>query len=295
MESSHSRVAFSIAFVGLPVRGSFDDVGGVIVYAAKRPEASSVTVAIATSSLHTGSEHRDGHLKSSDFFDAKRFPTILFQSTGISRLGDKLVMHGRLRMHGVTRDLSFPFQESASSPILEPHGSTLIQFTASLRLARRDFGITGGSTYNDWFDNVRQASMGDSVDVILEVTGWDPDHDRSHRYDAALKTIARDGMPATIARIRRIHAATPDSLRDSEWEFDQIGQAFMQRGDYANAVEILGLNADIFPKSASAQAALARAYELAGKRDAAATYTSKALAIDPDAPRALELRRRLGR
>src|SRR4051812_17205828 len=102
IEASHSAVGFAIGFVGLPVRGTFDEVSGTIAYNPDRPEASTVTVAIATGSLHTGSEHRDGHLKSSDFFDARKYPVILFRSTGITRDSRGFWMHGNLRMHGVT-------------------------------------------------------------------------------------------------------------------------------------------------------------------------------------------------
>lgn len=294
IEAAHTTVGFSIGFVGMPVRGTFDNVGGTIVYASGRPDESAVTVSIPTSGIHTGSEHRDGHLKSSDFFDAAQYPTIVFQSTTIERRGSRLIMHGNLRMHGVTKEISFPFTEFRGSPVVEPHGSTLVQFSAALRLARKDFGILGGSKYNDWFDQVRQAAMADSVDINLEISAWDPDYDRNHRYDPALARIAKDGIGATTARIRELYRSAPDSLRNAEWEFAQIGKALVQRGNYRDAIEILAVTAEIFPKSSDAQASLARAYELSGDRDKAASHTRDALKLNPDAPRALELKRRLG-
>jgi polyisoprenoid-binding protein YceI len=294
IEASHSTVGFSIGFVGLPVRGTFDDVSGTVFYAPKRPETSGVTVVIQTSSIHTGSEHRDGHLKSSDFFDAAKFPVILFQSTRITRQGSRAMMHGNLTMHGVTREIAFIFTESPGSPVLEPHGTTLVEFSGALRIARKDFGILGGGKYNDWFDQIRQASMNDSVDITLEVTAWDPDYDRNHHYDLALARIAKDGIDATIARVREMYRANPDTLKNSEWEFTQIGKALLQRGSYNDAIKVLGVTGEIFPQSAAAQAALARAYELNGDRDSAVAHARRALALDPAAPRALELRRRLG-
>ena len=202
-------------------------------------------------------------------------------------------MHGNLRLHGTTKAISFPFLELKGSPIIEPHGSTLVQFAATLRLARKDFGIIGGSIYNNWFDGVRQAAMADSVDIHLDVSGWDPDYDRNHRYDGALVRIARDGVQATTANLREMYRATPDSLRNSEWELSQIGKALLQRGSYADAIAILTVTTEIFPKSADAQSSLARAYELQGDRNQAVTHTREALTLNPDAPRALELKRRL--
>jgi polyisoprenoid-binding protein YceI len=294
IESSHSQVGFSIGFVGLPVRGTFDGVDGTIVYVPGRPEASAVTVVIPTSGIHTGSEHRDNHLKSSDFFDAAQYPTIVFQSTRVERRGPQLIMHGNLRMHGVTKEISFPFNELKGSPISEPHGSTLVQFSAALRLARKDFGIVGGSKYNDWFDQIRQASMADSVDVSLDITGWDPDYSRNHNFDQQLARIAKDGIEATTSRLRALYRANPDTLRDAEWEFTQVGKALMQRGQYRDAIEVMQLATEVFPKSANAQAGLARAFELSGDRDQAIAHTREALRIDPETPRALELKRRLG-
>ena len=70
IEAAHSMVGFSIGFLGHPVHGRFDDVRGMIVYASGNPTSSSVTVAVGTKSINTGSAHRDEHLRSSDFFDA---------------------------------------------------------------------------------------------------------------------------------------------------------------------------------------------------------------------------------
>lgn len=294
IEQSHSTVGFSIGFVGLPIRGTFDDVSGTILYVAGRPEASSVTVSIATASIHTGSEHRDGHLKSSDFLDTAKYPMMVFQSTGVEKRGGSLIMRGILQLHGVTRPISLTFSEAEGSPIDEPHGATLVQFAGRTRIARKDFGIVGGSTYNSWFDAIRQSAMADSIDIDLEVTAWDPDYSRNHKYDKPLAYIEKNGIQATLDRLHRMKSVTPDSLSGAEWDLTQMAHALMQRGKYADAAQLLTATAEIFPKSADVESALARAYELEGDRARAMAHTSAALALDPYLPRALELRRRLG-
>jgi hypothetical protein len=74
IDSSHSRVGFSISFLGSHVRGQFDDIQGMLSFDPEFSNRSGATVTIATASLHTGSAHRDEHLRSSDFFDVERFP-----------------------------------------------------------------------------------------------------------------------------------------------------------------------------------------------------------------------------
>jgi polyisoprenoid-binding protein YceI len=69
IDAGHSDVAFSIGFLGHPVRGRFSDIRGLIAYSAGNPSASAVTVVIGAKSIATGSDHRDQHLRTSDFFD----------------------------------------------------------------------------------------------------------------------------------------------------------------------------------------------------------------------------------
>ena len=294
IDPGHSEVGFSIGFLGHPVRGRFDDVRGTIAYVAGNPAASSITVVIGANSVNTGSAHRDEHLRSPDFFDVARFPVIVFRSTRIAAAArGGIVASGTLTMHGITRPVDIPFRQT-SPPIEDPHGSTLLYFSGAIRLARKDFGILGGSRYNDWFDALRSASMADSVDVGLDVSAWDTDFGRVHRFDAALERIAKEGIAPTVARIRGLQTLSADSARGAEHEIDQLARALLWRGRTANAITLLGASATVFARSASAQTSLARAHELAGDVTAARAVIARALAIDSLDTRALELRRRIG-
>ncbi|HUQ20801.1 MAG TPA: YceI family protein [Gemmatimonadaceae bacterium] len=293
IESAHSAVGFTINFLGHPVHGRFNDVRGTIVYVPGKPSASSVTASMETSSINTGSDHRDGHLKSSDFFDSEKYPSIVFRSTSIQPVRGGLVARGNLTMHGVTRPVVVPFRET-STLVKDPHGSTLVYFAGSTRINRRDFGIAGGSKFNSWFDELRSKSLGDSVDISLEIEGWDIDYDRTPKYDATIKKIADGGVDTFLARFRDMYKANRDTLKDAEWDFDQLGRALLYKGRAKDAVGVLEFSASIFPKSSSAQAALARAYEIAGDRIAARRLADTALGLDPAETRAIEVKRRLG-
>jgi polyisoprenoid-binding protein YceI len=283
VDAGHSQVAFSVGFLGHPVRGRFDDVRGAIVYAAGRPESSSVTVVIGTRSVSTGSAHRDEHLRSDDFLDAAAHPHIVFTSRVVRRARGGFVATGPLTLHGVTREVTIPFRETAP-PYEDPHGSTLLFFSGALRLARRDFGVLGGSKHNDWFDAARSATMADSVDVTLDVQAWDTDFARVHTYDEAVARVARDGVAAVLAAA---------SSRASEWELGQLGRALLARGLTADALALFRRTTELFPRSAAAHTALARAHAAAGAPDSARASVARALEIDAADPWARELKRRL--
>lgn len=294
IEAAHSLVGFSVDFLGHPVHGRFDDVRGMIVYAAGNPSSSTVTVAIATKSINTGSGHRDEHLRSADFFDATKYPTIFFTSRRIEQRRDTLIAIGDLMMHGVTRSIAVPFVAPAS-PTADPHGSSLLYFAAHLRLARSDFGIAGGSRFNSWFDDLRQRAVADTVDIALEIQGWDTDYDRSARWKGAVDKLLETGVSKRVASLRELVAAHPDTLADAEWELTEAGRALLQRGRSAEAVEFFRLVSELYPRSASAQTALARGYEAVGDRAKATAQLQRALAIDADDPWAREIARRLNR
>jgi len=295
IDAGHSRVEFSVPFLYLPVRGRFNAVRGTLLYDPARPERSSVSAVIEVKSVDTGSAHRDEHLRSADFFDAERFPRIVFQSRRVRRAGAALAMTGPLTMHGVTREVTVRFRPLAP-PVADPHGSNIAVFSGEVKLARKDFGIMGGSRFNPWFDAARSATMGDSVTVTLEISGWAPDPLRSLDAEvaAALALIDREGAAAVAASIREEARRNPAAFADAEWGIDQVGSALLARRRWADALEVLALNAELFPRSSAAQASVAGAYERQGYRAQALAWTRRALALDAFDTRAMELLKRVG-
>ena len=123
------------------VRGYFHDVSGVI-HVGERPEDSSVEVTIAAASIDTGVERRDDHMRSADFMDVERFPTITFRSTHIERVdGPRFKVTGDLTIHGVTRPINLDVEYLGVQKA--PWGDDIrIGFTASGVLEREAFGMT---------------------------------------------------------------------------------------------------------------------------------------------------------
>jgi polyisoprenoid-binding protein YceI len=206
VDAGHSIVEFSIPFAFTRVKGRFTDWHGTVLYDRANPANSSISVVIEAKSIDTGWPHRDEHLRTSDFFDVDRLPTIVFQSDHLRPAPDGWIADGRLTMHGVTRNVSIPFQLLGGGPRRSPESGWLIlDAVASARLDRADFGITGGSKYNSWFDAARAATMGDTVSISLEVEGWwaDPASERSAAIDAALARIKNGGIQSQITRLQQ--------------------------------------------------------------------------------------------
>src|SRR5262249_32516008 len=156
-----------------------------------------------------------------------------------------LVLIGPLTMHGVTREVRIPMQVT-QPPTADPHGTTSMNFAGGLRLARKDFGILGGSKHNDWFDALRSATMADTVAITLEGQGWTtsfagPADTRLEQSYARATTI---GVDSLIQSVRARAAASPQALQGQEWGIDQLGRALFVRHRETDGIKVLQLNAE---------------------------------------------------
>src|SRR5450759_1693513 len=106
LDTAHSTVSFTAKHMMITkTRGTFKGVTGTIDFNETNPSASSVSVVISAATIETGTEARDNHLRSADFLDAEKFPTLTFQSTLIAQKGDRWAISADLTIHGVTRSV----------------------------------------------------------------------------------------------------------------------------------------------------------------------------------------------
>lgn len=141
IDRSHSDVAFQVRHLLSKVRGRFNDFNGTIEFDRSNPQNARVDVTIQAASIDTGEPDRDKHLRSADFFDVDKYPTLRFVSTSVTpRDGNTYDVAGELTIHGVTRHVVLPatFLGSAS----DPWGNAKSVFEADLTLNRKDFGLT---------------------------------------------------------------------------------------------------------------------------------------------------------
>ena len=141
IDKSHSEVMFQVRHLLSKVRGRFSDFEGAIQCSADAPELSSVRLTIQAASIDTNQPDRDTHLRSADFFDVEQFPTLAFESTGITSGGDgRYNVAGTLTMHGVSKAVVLPVSYLGSAK--DPWGNEKLGFELETTIDRKDFGLT---------------------------------------------------------------------------------------------------------------------------------------------------------
>jgi polyisoprenoid-binding protein YceI len=157
----HSGTNFQIKHLAVStVRGSIGGVKGTVVLDEKDITKSTVNATIDATTVNTGTEKRDAHLKSPDFFDVAKFPTMTFKSTAITGTSGNLKLVGDLTLAGVTKSVTLDL-DGPSAPQKTPKGGTISGFSASGKLSRKDFGFGTKSAAN--------AAVGDEVKFTIDV------------------------------------------------------------------------------------------------------------------------------
>ncbi len=167
VDKSHSEVGFDVRHFFSKVHGRFNSFTGKIVFDEKTPANISIEASADANSIWTDNERRDGHLKSADFFDAEKFPTISFRSTKVVAAGkNKYKITGDFTMHGVTKPVTFDaeFLGSGQVGVGGQSWGTKAGFTATAVINRKDFGVS----WNKTLDN-GGAMLADEVTIVLNI------------------------------------------------------------------------------------------------------------------------------
>ena len=282
MDVGHSFAEFSIGFAFSRIRGRFTQGKGTILYDSIAPERSSITVVFESKSIDTGWGHRDQHLRTSDFFDVEKYPTVEFRSTRLLQRPGQWIAEGDLTMHGVTKRITIPFRIT-QPPTRSAAQSRYMVLNAAgaVRISRVDFGILGGSTYNSWFDKARAATMADSVDIELEVEGYRPDarSQLSPRIEALLERARTEGVQTLVAMVDSARKAQP-----SQPNAFLTGGDYLVRGLIANcrmkdAIALSTALVRMYPEAHSARLVHGLTIAISGDRDGAERQYAEAKKI----------------
>ena len=165
IDAAHSEADFSIKHMAIStVHGTFRGVSGTIKYDPSDVVKSGVEASIDVASVDTGVAQRDTHLKSPDFFDVAKFPTMTFKSTSVAKAGDHYDVTGDLTLHGVTKKVVLKLDEPGKEETGMDGKSVHRGFTATTTINRKDFGLTWNGTLKTG-DSV----LGDDVKIELDV------------------------------------------------------------------------------------------------------------------------------
>ena len=161
----HSNAQFKVKHMMISnVKGEFSGIKGSLQFDDESIENSKVEAEIDATTINTRDPQRDAHLKSADFFDVERFPTLTFRSTRASKTGNgELLVDGELTLHGVTRNVVFEV-EGPSAPAKDPWGNTRIGLSATTGINRKDFGLTWNAALE-----TGGILVGDEVTITLDV------------------------------------------------------------------------------------------------------------------------------
>jgi polyisoprenoid-binding protein YceI len=160
IDPAHSSINFEIRHMGVSnVHGSIGGIKGTVVYDEKDITKASVEATTDATTVATGVEARDKHLKSPDFFDVEKYPTLSFKSASLSNSGGKLTLTGDLTLHGVTKSVTLDV-DGPAPPQTGKDGKTRSGFSATGKLKRSDFNV--GSKFG-------AAMVGDDVKFSIDV------------------------------------------------------------------------------------------------------------------------------
>jgi polyisoprenoid-binding protein YceI len=158
----HSEIAFAVRHLVISkTRGRFTSYDITLV-TGEDLLSSSVTATIDLASIDTGHEMRDNHLRSADYLEIDKYPTMSYRSTGIRPTGDGWAVDGELTLHGVTRQVPLAVEVSGFGP--DPWGGQRAGFSATAEINRSDFGIDISTPME-----AGGVVVGDKVSISLEI------------------------------------------------------------------------------------------------------------------------------
>jgi len=165
LDPAHSQAEFKVKHMMISnVKGSFSGLSGTLTEHATDSTLSTVEASVDVSTINTHEPQRDAHLKSADFFDVEKYPTMTFKSTRVERLGEgEYRVTGDLTMHGVTKPVTFAI-EGPSAPNKDPWGNARIGLSATTRINRKDFGLNWNAALE-----TGGILVGEDVQISLDV------------------------------------------------------------------------------------------------------------------------------
>lgn len=158
IDPNHSSAQFAVRHMGVStVRGAFTKVSGSGTYDPADPSKATLDAIIEASSVDTRVEMRDKDLRSPNFLDVEKYPTITFKSKQAKAAGDgRLQIIGDLTIHGVTKEVVLDV-DGPSAPIKDPMGNQRIGASATTKINRKDFGVNGAPSV-----------VGDDISITID-------------------------------------------------------------------------------------------------------------------------------
>ena len=146
LDPTHSEIQFKVRHLMIThVTGSFGKFMTAVETTDENFETAKISFTAEVDSITTHNEQRDGHLKSADFFEFSKYPTLTFVSTKFEKVsGEDYVLYGDMTFHGITKNIKL--QVEHGGVIKDPWGNTRTGFTVEGKINRKDFGLVWNAT-----------------------------------------------------------------------------------------------------------------------------------------------------
>jgi polyisoprenoid-binding protein YceI len=163
VDLDHSIIGFEVAhLVVSKTTGRFIDYQGLIVMDPEKKEFKTIEAVVQTASVNTNHKKRDDHLRSPDFFNSAKFPTMAYKMKSYSKTGDQYSAVGDLTLLGVTKEVTLT--GTFNGTVADPFGGTRAGFSAEGTINRKDFGLVWAKLLDNG-----GAVVGDTVKIRLEI------------------------------------------------------------------------------------------------------------------------------
>ena len=163
IDAAHSHVEFAVKHLMIStVKGRFGDVSGTVTAGDDTFRDAELDIKIGVASIDTRQPDRDTHLRSADFFEVEKFPTMTFKSTRVEPKGDDIKVTGQLTIRDVTKDVVLTVTPEGTGK--DPWGGVRAGFSATAKINRRDFGLT-------WNQALETGGfvVGDEIKISIDV------------------------------------------------------------------------------------------------------------------------------
>jgi polyisoprenoid-binding protein YceI len=161
IDKGHSSVYFDVRHTYATVRGYFEDYTGSVQFDADNMEMGRINLEVKTKSINTGIPNRDNHLRADEFFGVNKYPTMIFESTGVKqKQGNEYMVEGNLTVKGKTQKMAVPFTYFGSRENPLKKGQQVAGFEARFSINRLDYGVGSGKY-------VEMGTIGNKVNILV--------------------------------------------------------------------------------------------------------------------------------
>ncbi len=164
IDSAHSGASFTVKHMMVTnVSGRFSNVQGKVSFDEKNMAKSSIEATVDVATINTNEPKRDGHLKSPDFFDVAKYPTMTFKSSKVYKADGKILVDGMLSLHGVSKPVTLTLEE-LSPEVMPAPGKIVRGAVAKTKISRKEFGLVWNKTIE-----TGGVVVGDEIAITLEI------------------------------------------------------------------------------------------------------------------------------